>query len=139
VFNLFLAEPEFLDPLRDEAPQGWYATGYPWYGIDMPEHKAFLAAYQKRFKDYPRAGTIIGYGAIVSLAAGIRKAGSTDTEKLIEAFKGLEVSTPFGPIVYRTQDHQSTLGTFVGRIGLKDGKGVMVDYKYADGKDFQPS
>jgi len=139
VFNIFLGEPEFLDPLKGEAPQGWYATGYPWYGIDIPEHKEFLAAYRKRFNDYPRAGTIIGYGAIVSLAAGIRKAGSTDTEKLIEAFRGLHVSTPFGPIVYRTQDHQSTLGTYVGRIGVKDGKGVMVDYKYADGAAYQPS
>ena len=139
VFNLFLGEPEFLDPLKAEAPTGWYVTGYPWYGIDTPEHKSFLAAYQKRFNDYPRAGTIIGYGAIVSLAAGIKKAGSTDSEKLAAAFKGLPVNTPFGPTVFRAQDHQSTLGTFVGRVAVKDGKGVMVDYKYMDGAKFQPT
>ena len=31
------------------------------------------------------------------------------------------------------------LGAYVGRTALKDGKGVMVDWKYADGKDYQPS
>jgi branched-chain amino acid transport system substrate-binding protein len=139
VFNLFLGEPEFLDPLKDEAPVGFYATGYPWYGIDTADHKTFLADYQKRFNDYPRAGTIIGYGAIVSLAAGIKKAGSTDSDKLAAAFSGLQVQTPFGPITYRAQDHQSTLGTYVGRIGIKDGKGVMVNYKYADGAKYQPT
>jgi branched-chain amino acid transport system substrate-binding protein len=27
----------------------------------------------------------------------------------------------------------------VGRTAVKDGKGVMVDWKYADGKDYLPS
>ena len=31
VFNLLGGEPEYLDPLKDEAPVGWYVTGYPWY------------------------------------------------------------------------------------------------------------
>lgn len=70
--------------------------------------------------------------------AGIRKAGSTDNEKLVEAFKGLELTIPFGPIQYRALDHQSTMGAFVGRLGLKDGKGVMVDYVYAPGEKFLP-
>ena len=34
VFNLLGGEPEYLDPLKDEAPVGWYVTGYPWYAID---------------------------------------------------------------------------------------------------------
>jgi len=36
-------------------PEGWYVTGYPWYGIETPEHRKFLAAYQARWNDYPRA------------------------------------------------------------------------------------
>jgi branched-chain amino acid transport system substrate-binding protein len=139
VVSLLTGEPEYLDPLKDETPNGWLVTGYPWYGIDTPEHKAFLSAYQARFKDYPRLGTVVGYSAIKSLAAGIAKAGSTDTEKLIAAFKGLPVETPFGKIVYRPQDHQSTMGGFVGRTKNEGGKGVMVDYHYVDGADVQPS
>ncbi len=138
VVSLLTGEPEYIDPLRDEAPEGWLVTGYPWYGIDTPEHNAFLKAYQARFNDYPRLGSIVGYSAIKSLATGIAKAGSTDTEKLISTFEGLAVSTPFGEVRYREIDHQSTMGAFVGRTKRVDGKGVMVDYHYADGADFMP-
>ncbi|MDA8523105.1 ABC transporter substrate-binding protein [Acidovorax sp. NCPPB 4044] len=140
VVSLLSGEPEYLDPLKGDAPDGWIVTGYPWYGIATPEHKAFLDAYQARFKDTPRAGSIVGYNAILSIAAGLRKTGgSADTEKLIAAFRGLEVATPFGPITYRAQDHQSTMGAYVGRTKNQGGKGVMVDFRYQDGAKFQPS
>ena len=138
VVSLLTGEPEYLDPLKNEAPNGWIVTGYPWYGIDTPEHKAFLAAYQKKWNDHPYLGSVVGYSAIKSLAAGIQKAGSTNTEKLIAAFSGLKVDTPFGPITYRPQDHQSTMGAYVGLTKNVDGKGTMVDYKYLDGANFQP-
>jgi branched-chain amino acid transport system substrate-binding protein len=139
VVSLLSGEPEYLDPLKDETPTGWIVTGYPWYGISTPEHKAFLAAYEKKFTDYPRLGSVVGYSAIMSLAAGIKKAGSTDTEKLVAAFKGLPVDTPLGKITYRPEDNQSTMGAYVGRLAVKDGKGVMVNYRYLDGAKFQPS
>ncbi len=139
VVSLLSGEPEYLDTLKTETPEGWVVTGYPWYAIQTPEHKAFLDAYQKRFKDYPRAGSVVGYNAILSIAAGLKKAGSADTEKLIAAFRGLEVKTPFGPITYRPQDHQSTMGAYVGKTARQNGKGVMVDFTYQDGGKFQPS
>lgn len=139
VVSLLSGEPEYLDPLKDEAPEGWIVTGYPWYGIDTPEHRKFLAAYQKRWNDYPRLGSIVGYSSMMSLAAGIRRAGSTDTEKLIAAFKGLEVDTPFGPMHYRPDDNQSTMGAYVGVTTVRDGKGVMKDYRYVDGAAVLPN
>ncbi len=75
----------------------------------------------------------------MSLAAGLKKAGSPDTEKMIAAFRGLEVDTPFGKITYRPQDHQSTMGGYVGRTKNEGGKGVMVDYRYVDGAKVLPS
>ena len=139
VFNLLAGEPEYLDPLKDEAPVGWWVTGYPWYAITTPEHKAFADAYQKKFNDYPRLGSIVGYATVQSAAAVIKKAGTLDTEKLVAAMKGLTHSTPLGNITYRPQDHQSTMGAYVGKIGLKDGKGIMTDWYYADGAKFLPS
>lgn len=139
VVSLLTGEPEYLDPLKDEAPNGWITTGYPWYGIDTPQHKAFLSAYQAKFKDYPRLGSVVGYSAIKSLADGIRKAKSTDTDKLVAAFKGLQVDTPFGRITYRAIDHQSTMGAYVGLTKNDGGKGIMVDYKYVDGLSVLPS
>jgi branched-chain amino acid transport system substrate-binding protein len=138
VFNLLAGEPEYLDPLKDETPEGWYVTGYPWNEIKTPEHQKFLAAYQAKYKDYPRLGSIVGYSTMYSVANMIKKAGAVDTEKMIAAMKGLEMSTPIGPIVYRPVDHQSTMGAYVGRLAKKDGKGVMVNWHFADGALFMP-
>lgn len=139
VVSVLTGEPEYLDPLKDETPNGWIVTGYPWQNIQTAEHKAFLQAYQNKFKDYPRLGSVVGYAMIKSAAAGLKKAGSSDTTKMIAAFKGLQVDTPFGKITYRPEDHQSTMGAFVGKTKNDNGKGVMVDYTYFDGAKFQPS
>ena len=139
VVDLLGGEPEYLDPLKDEAPAGWIVTGYPWDAVDTSTNKTFVGAYQGRYHDYPRVGSIVGYVTIKSLAAGIAKAGSTDTEKLVEAFSGLAVDTPFGPITYRASDHQATMGAFVGKLAVKDGHGTMVDFKYVDGASVLPS
>ena len=139
VASLLTGEPDYLDPLKDDAPNGWLVTGYPWYGIKTPEHEAFLKAYQAKFKDYPRLGSVVGYSAVKSIEAGVKKAGSTDSERLVAAFSGLNVVTPFGPIVYRPEDHQSTMGAYVGRTKNEGGKGVMVDFRYMDGAKFLPS
>lgn len=139
VVSMLTGEPEYLDPLGAETPVGWVVTGYPWYAINTPEHKKFLDAYQKKFDDYPRLGSVVGYNTILSLAAGLGKAGSTNTEAMVSAFKGLKVSTPFGPIVYRGIDHQSTMGAYVGTLAIKDGKGIMTNFKYVDGATVQPT
>jgi branched-chain amino acid transport system substrate-binding protein len=139
VVSLLTGEPEYLDPLKDETPNGWIVTGYPWNAINTPEHQAFLKAYQAKFNDYPRLGSVVGYTAIKSIAAGVTKAGGTDTEKLITAFRGLTLDTPFGKASYRAEDHQSTMGAYVGRTKNDKGKGVMVDWVYLDGAKFQPS
>src|SRR5438067_10454513 len=104
VFNLLGGEPEYLDPLKDEAPVGWWVTGYPWYSIETPEHKRFRDAYQAKFKDYPRLGSVVGYSTIKAAAAAIRKAGSTDTEKLVAAMSGLSFESPFGKVSFRPLD-----------------------------------
>ena len=139
VVSFLTGEPEYLDPLKDETPAGWIVTGYPWYDIKTPAHDKFLKAYQAKYKDYPRLGSVVGYSTMKAAAAILAKADSTDTDKLIAAAEGIKVESPFGEITFRKIDHQSTLGAFVGKTAVKDGKGVMVDFVYRDGKDFLPS
>jgi branched-chain amino acid transport system substrate-binding protein len=139
VFNLLGGEPEYLDPLKDETPEGWTVTGYPWSEIASPEHRRFLEAYRTRWNDYPRLGSVVGYTAMHSLAAALVKAGGTDAEKVVTAFRGLAVPTPFGKITYRALDHQSTMGAYVGRLAKRDGRGVMVDWVYRDGLSYLPT
>ena len=138
VFNLLGGEPEYLDPLKDETPEGWWVTGYPWRDIRTPEHQAFREAYERRWKDYPRLGSVVGYSAVHAAAAAMRKAGAVQTEKLVAALKGLQTPSPFGTITWRAIDHQSTMGAYVGQLARKDGRGVMVNWRYADGAKFQP-
>jgi branched-chain amino acid transport system substrate-binding protein len=139
VVSFLTGEPEYLDPLKDETPEGWIVTGYPWSSITTPAHDAFLKAYQAKYNDYPRLGSVVGYQLIKSAAAILAKADSTDPEKLITAAEGIQLASPFGDITFRKIDHQSTLGAFVGKTAVRDGKGVMVDATYRDGANFAPS
>jgi branched-chain amino acid transport system substrate-binding protein len=140
VVSFLTGEPEYLDPLKDETPTGWIVTGYPWYDIKTPDHDKFLKAYQAKYNDYPRLGSIVGYQTIKAAAAILAKAGgSSDPERLIAATEGLSMPSPFGEITFRKIDHQSTLGAYVGKTALKDGKGVMVDSVYRKGSDYLPS
>ena len=138
VVSFLTGEPEYLAPLKDEAPTGWIVTGYPWNAVKTPAHDAFLKAYQGKYNDYPRLGSIVGYVTMKAAAAILAKAGSTDTAALVKAAEGLPLETPFGPISFRAIDHQSTMGAFVGKTGVADGNGVMTDFVYRDGKDYLP-
>ena len=139
VVSLLTGEPEYIEPLKEEAPVGWIVTGYPYYGIQTDEHKKFFLAYFRKYNEYPKLGSVVGYSTIVSIAEGLRKAKSADTEKLIAAFKGLQLTTPLGKITYRAIDNQSTMGAYLGKTKLEGSKGVMTDYVYLDGAKFQPS
>jgi len=136
--SLLSGEPEYLDALKDETPKGWIVTGYPWDQIATPEHAKFFNAYYKRHKDTPKLGSVVGYAAMQAIFEAIRKAKSTDTEKLIAALRGLNFATPFGPATFRALDHQSTMGAFVGKLDVRGDKGTMVDWRYADGAKFLP-
>src|SRR5262249_53926535 len=118
--------------------RGWIVTGYPHAEIATPEHKSFYDAYKARFADYPRLGSAVGYAPGQAIAAALLKAGSTDAEKLGSAVRGLTFTSPFGPVEFRTIDHQSTMGAYVGRLDVKDGKGVMAGWSYRDGAKYLP-
>ncbi|MDP3522134.1 MAG: ABC transporter substrate-binding protein [Hydrogenophaga sp.] len=133
VVSLLTGEPEYLDPLKDDAPEDWLVTGYPYQQITTPQHKAFLAAYEKKYNDYPRLNSVVGYATMKAIAAGITKAGSVETDKLVAVFKGLGFDSPFGPVVFRAQDNQTTMGIFVGRTTVANGKGLMKTGTYIDG------
>ncbi|TYC63068.1 ABC transporter substrate-binding protein [Stappia sp. BW2] len=140
VYGLLTGEPEYLEPLADEAPEGWFVTGYPWYDVKDGPAKDFVDAYIAAYPgETPKIGSLVGYMTVESIAALIEKAGSTDTDALLAAFKDLKVETPMGEIVYRDIDNQSTMGAYVGTTAVKDGKGVMVDWEYKNPVAYMPS
>jgi branched-chain amino acid transport system substrate-binding protein len=116
-------------------------TGYPWYDIQAPPHKEFVAKFTRRTGRTPVVGSLVGYITFLSIFEAIRKAGSTDTERLVAALEGLSVQTPIGPITFRPFDHQSTMGAWVGttKLDTQRGTGVMVHWEYVPGEKVLPS
>ena len=141
VVGILLGEPEYIDPLKTEAPEGMLVTGYPWYDILQPAHKEFVARFTKKTDKNPVLGSLVGYVTYLSIFEAIKKAGSTDTDKLVAAFRDLKVETPVGPITYRAVDGQSTLGAWVGttKVDAKRGVGIMVNHEYVPGERVLPS
>jgi branched-chain amino acid transport system substrate-binding protein len=141
VVGILLGEPEYIDPLKLEAPEGMLVTGYPWYDIKNPAHQEWVARYTKRGDKHPVLGSLIGYVTYQSVAEALRKAGGADTPKLVAAFKGLKVETPIGPITFRASDGQSTMGVWVGttKLDAQRGVGVMVNHEYVPGEKVLPS
>lgn len=138
VASLLTGEPEYLEPLKGEAPKDWIVTGYPWYAIDTPAHNAFRTAYESRWGESLKMGSLVGYNTMLAIAAALAKSPSTDTDDLVSAMKGLEVETPMGPITFRDSDHQATMGTWLGRTDVVDGQGKMVGWRYVDGNEVLP-
>lgn len=121
-----------------DAVRNWMVLGYPADQIVTPEHQRFREAYQKRYNDKPHQAAIFGYSTVMAAIAGIKKAGSTDSEKLVAAMRGISVETPLGPIAFRALDQQSSMGAFVGTLAYKDGRSPMSDWRYLDGTRYLP-
>ncbi|MBB3020290.1 branched-chain amino acid transport system substrate-binding protein [Microvirga lupini] len=139
VLSLLTGEPEWLLPLKDEVPEGWTVTGYPWDEIKEPKHKAFIDAYRAKYNDTPRLGSLLGYMVMTMIRDSIERAGSTETDAIIKALEDAKFDTVIGPVTMRGIDNQSTMGAWVGKLVLKGAAGGMTDWTYKDGTSFMPT
>ncbi len=134
VVSLLTGEPEYMLPLKDETPEGWIVTGYPWEQITDPAHKAFVDAYRAKFNDTPRLGSFLGYVVVYMVRDLINKSGGTDTEKMAATLRGMEFDTIAGKATMRASDQQLSMGAWVGLTTQKAGQGMMKDWTFVDGK-----
>jgi branched-chain amino acid transport system substrate-binding protein len=141
VVSMLTGEPEYLDPLGDEAPEGWIVTGYPAAEINNPTHTRFRDAYRRRFNELPKLGSIVAADTVAAIVAMLKKANSTETDPMVDAMSGLKFAGAFGEAEteFRAIDHQATMGAYVGKTALRNGRGVMVDWRYADGRNYLPT
>ena len=58
--------------------------------------------------------------------------GAVEIGDLIKATEHLKLDTPVGSIAFRAIDHQSTMGVYIGKLAVRDGQGVMTDWRYVD-------
>ena len=138
VVNPLAGDPEYLDTLGEETPEGWLVLGYPGEQDRRPEHLRFVKAYRAQFGDAPDSAALTGYIGIQAIVAGIKRAGSLDTEAMIRGLRGLEFDTPIGRMLIRRSDHQATHGNWIGKLARRNGRGTMVDWTFLDGANFLP-
>ena len=138
VVSMLTGDPEILLALGDDAPIGWLVTGYPWSLSDQPDNKQFALDYTLKYNQPPGMGSVIGVAMVNAITSGVLKSGGTDTEMMADGFADATFNTPFGICRLRAIDHQSTLGTYVGRTTKQNGHGGMVDWGYVDGAAVLP-
>jgi branched-chain amino acid transport system substrate-binding protein len=104
-----------LGPIGMVMPEGAYVgTNYFFNFVENPENKAFLQAYKDKYGVVPGDYSYLGYTGIKTLVEGIKKAKTTDQEKVIDALEGITIETPGGPLTIRKFDHQGEMGVYVG-------------------------
>src|SRR5512139_21881 len=99
--------------------------GFPggaYYYYELPKNPIndwFVKEHQARFKEPPDFFTCGGFAAAMATIAGIEKAKSTDTEKLITAMEGMSFMTPKGRMVFRKEDHQALQTMYIFKMDMK--------------------
>ncbi len=123
-----ISSPEISEQMGDDMPSGIWGNSYEvFYYSNSPAHKAYVDELKKRTgKEQPPSWPITGYMAMQWLAAGITKAGSTNTDAVIKALEGMTIQTPIGPQTMRASDHQANRGQFWGEMNPSG----MGDYPY---------
>jgi branched-chain amino acid transport system substrate-binding protein len=135
------ASPESTKSMGADYPVGIWGNSYDafyWDGAP-PAHKDYTARLGKYLKDeYPSSWAIQGYIGMQFLTEAIKKAGSTDSDKVSKALLGLSVETPHGKMTIREKDHQLNRGQLYGKT-VKDPKypfAIMKPVDYVDPTKF---
>ncbi len=90
---------------------------YYYYGFPKNKMNDWLVAeHQKRFGAPPDFFTAGGFAAASAVVTAIKRAGGTDTEKLITAMEGMFFDTPKGTMGFRKEDHQALQPMYHFRI-----------------------
>lgn len=139
IVNPLGGEPEYMLPLGTEAPEGWLVLGYPAQHDRAAANQRFCRKFHAFAGEQPTLGSLIGYMLVMMTAQAIGLAGTVETEAVIDALEGMESDTPAGRIRVRAADHQCTMGSWAGRIGIIEGEPRMIDARFHEGSTLLPS
>jgi branched-chain amino acid transport system substrate-binding protein len=119
-FNIKLAPGGNLLPVMKTWKDLAGVEGAIYYYYGFPKNKVndwLVAEHKKRYggalPDFFTAG---GMAAGIAAVEAIKKAGGTDTEKLIAAMEGMSFETPKGTMTFRKEDHQALQTMYHFRI-----------------------
>jgi ABC-type branched-subunit amino acid transport system substrate-binding protein len=132
-----IASHEVASKLGASYPDNVWSNTYElWYHSPTNAHKQFQARLSKR------AGTkatamwpVLAYNGVMLYAAAVKKAGSTDSDKVAKALEGITIDTPMGSLTVDAKSHQANTGQFWGPMKKQPGK----KYRMMDPVTFVPS
>jgi branched-chain amino acid transport system substrate-binding protein len=135
------ASPETAKAMKDDYPFGIWGNSYDafYWQEGPPAHRDYVNRLAKYLKDdHPSSWAIQGYIGMQALTEAIKKAGSTDSDKVAKALLGLTIDTPHGKLTIREKDHQANRAQIYGKT-VKDPKlgfAVMRPATYLDPSKF---
>jgi len=131
---------DLAESLGADYPVGIVSDAYDpvvWGEGEPPEHKEFIEKLKKAMNNqYGSGWAIMGYMGVVAIAEGIKKAGSTDSDKVSKALLGITFDTPVGKRTISEKTHETEAGEFWSEM-VKDPKtpfAVMKKPEYIDPK-----
>jgi branched-chain amino acid transport system substrate-binding protein len=128
VGGTFLADPEILKGVGDAAIGDIGSDVYQ-PTTDGPLNQKFVAAWHSAHAQsdvpWPTASVGKAYIATQLAAAAIRKAGSTDFDKVEHALEGFHDDSIAGPLTVRACDHQVQIAQTAGKV-------VPTDHRFYD-------
>ena len=110
-----LAALKMMKPLKG-------MEGSIYYYYENPDNSVndwLVKEHYKRFNEPPDFFTCGGFAAAGAVVTAIKKAGSTDTDKLISAMEGMEFMTPKGKMKFRKEDHQALQVMYAFKLDVK--------------------
>ena len=111
---------------KADVPVGAILGGTPWYGINNPENTTFVNLMKELHNLAPTDCEYFSYISTMFGIEAVRKAGTTNKEKIVDALEGLTLNTPVGKVTIRPFDHQSTHAYYMGRVNWSDKYGYGI-------------
>ena len=113
------------EALGADYPFGIVSDAYDpviWGEGEPAEHKVFIENLKKAMNNqYGSGWAVMGYMAVVAISEGIKKADSTESDKVSKALLGLSFGTPVGKRTIDEKTHETLAGEFWSEM-VKDPK-----------------
>lgn len=98
-----------------------------YYGLPKTKENDWLVEHHKQqFGSVPDLFTAGGFAAGIAIVEGIKKAGSTDADKLVAALEGMTFRAAKGEYTFRKEDHQALQPMYIVKLEKKEGADHLV-------------
>jgi branched-chain amino acid transport system substrate-binding protein len=113
----YLLGAECTSPFGKDYPAGTMCNTYCPFNLDEQPMKDFTNAHLARTKLYPADITMEWHIAALAAVEAIKKANSTEPDKMVNALETMSFDTPVGKVRYRDFDHQAMLPIYFATAG----------------------